>query len=515
MQEGNRITFTQAVADAAALPQSHRGGATLAEVLACPPRHADAPKDSRGYALRRVLPIADIVALVVAFVLAELIGGLHMRGANSFQHHLLLLGIAVPAWLLFARAHDLYHVDSRRADHRASEELAPIIWMTTLWSWSILLFFEVTGMRTVSASKLAIFWALTVLSLMTCRAIARAWARRQPWYLQNALVVGNEADSAMVASKVLRHPEYGINVVACVTPHSGNGNGSSKRSIASVGPVPVIRGEIDVPEIVDDLDVDRVILIGDGADLLEDLVDYELHVDIVPRWCEALGSRADMHELEGMPLITIPYARLARSSLVCKRAMDLVLSVAALIVLSPLLILCAVAIKLDSRGPVLFRQRRVGRHDKRFELLKFRSMRADADELKDHVADLNFHGGGNHSGMFKIQQDPRVTRVGRLLRRLSLDELPQLFNVVRGDMSMVGPRPLIENEDRQVDGRHRRRISLTPGLTGLWQVHGRSHIPFEEMIDLDYIYVTNWSLWGDVKLLLRTLPAVLKGQGAY
>jgi lipopolysaccharide/colanic/teichoic acid biosynthesis glycosyltransferase len=157
----------------------------------------------------------------------------------------------------------------------------------------------------------------------------------------------------------------------------------------------------------------------------------------------------------------------------------------------------------------------VGRGDRRFELFKFRSMRADAELVKHDIAHLNDHGGGTASGMFKIRKDPRITRVGQVLRRHSIDELPQLINVLRGDMSLVGPRPLIENEDRQVEGRHRRRIMLTPGLTGLWQVNGRSDIPFEGMIDLDYVYVTNWSLGGDIKILLRTLSAVTRGRGAY
>jgi lipopolysaccharide/colanic/teichoic acid biosynthesis glycosyltransferase len=139
----------------------------------------------------------------------------------------------------------------------------------------------------------------------------------------------------------------------------------------------------------------------------------------------------------------------------------------------------------------------------------------DADAHKDEVADLNVHGGGNRDGMFKIRTDPRVTRVGSFLRRTSLDELPQLYNILVGDMSLVGPRPLIENEDRQVSGRFRRRLALTPGVTGLWQVSGRSEIPFEQMVNLDYLYVTSWSLWGDLKILIKTIPAVAARRGAY
>jgi lipopolysaccharide/colanic/teichoic acid biosynthesis glycosyltransferase len=142
-------------------------------------------------------------------------------------------------------------------------------------------------------------------------------------------------------------------------------------------------------------------------------------------------------------------------------------------------------------------------------------MQVGADERKQEIASLNFHGGAVENGMFKVRRDPRITRVGRFLRRYSLDELPQLLNILRGDMSLVGPRPLIETEDRQVAGRFRKRLELTPGLTGLWQVNGRSEIPFEEMVNLDYLYVTNWSLWGDIKLLIQTCSAVLRARGAY
>ena len=222
----------------------------------------------------------------------------------------------------------------------------------------------------------------------------------------------------------------------------------------------------------------------------------------------------DVHELEGSPMMTLPRAGLAHSSQLLKRALDLSVSAAGLIVLAPFFAVCALAIRLDSSGPVFFRQVRIGRDGLPFDLLKFRSMHVDADARKADLAELSL-GGLDDGGLFKVPGDPRVTRVGRLLRRYSVDELPQLLNVLRGDMSLVGPRPLIENEASQVSGHFRHRLSLTPGLTGLWQVNGRSDIPFEEMVSLDYLYVTNWSLWGDVKLLIKTLPAIVAGRGAY
>jgi exopolysaccharide biosynthesis polyprenyl glycosylphosphotransferase len=280
-------------------------------------------------------------------------------------------------------------------------------------------------------------------------------------------------------------------------------------------------GDPDIVELVHRLEIDRVMLTPAFSEsrrrveVVCVLSELGIHVDLVPSWSDVVGTRFEVNEMEGMPLLTMPRPRLMRSSRRLKRALDLVVGAAALVVLAPVLAACAIAIKLDSPGPVLFRQRRVGRDDRRFEVFKFRSMYVDADRLKDDVARLNFHGGGNDVGMFKIREDPRITRVGRFLRRYSLDELPQLFNILRGEMSFVGPRPLIETEDRQIEGRFRRRLSLTPGLTGLWQAHGRSDIPFEQMVNLDYLYVTNWSLWGDVKLVMRTVSAVVRGSGAY
>lgn len=193
--------------------------------------------------------------------------------------------------------------------------------------------------------------------------------------------------------------------------------------------------------------------------------------------------------------------------------MDLVIGSILLVLLLPAIALCAVAVRLSSPGPVIIRQRRIGRGGQPFDLLKYRSMYEDADEHRCEVAHLNLHG--TEAGMFKAKRDPRVTGVGRWIRRWSIDELPQLVNVLRGEMSLVGPRPLIECEDRQVEGEARRRLSVPPGITGLWQVRGRSDLSFEVMLNLDESYVDAWSLRVDVKILVLTVGAVLRGRGAY
>jgi lipopolysaccharide/colanic/teichoic acid biosynthesis glycosyltransferase len=190
-----------------------------------------------------------------------------------------------------------------------------------------------------------------------------------------------------------------------------------------------------------------------------------------------------------------------------KRSMDMAVSAAALVVLAPVFAIIAVAIKLESPGAVLFTQTRIGRHGRSFVMFKYRTMCDGAEGMKEGLRDDN-----EAEGIFKIAADPRVTRVGRFLRGASLDELPQLFNVLKGEMSLVGPRPLVPDEDRQVEGWHRRRLHVPPGMTGLWQI-GSSHIPLDEMVKIDYLYGANWSLWLDVKIMLRTVPYALGRRG--
>jgi exopolysaccharide biosynthesis polyprenyl glycosylphosphotransferase len=231
-------------------------------------------------------------------------------------------------------------------------------------------------------------------------------------------------------------------------------------------------------------------------------------VSLLPRLLEVVGSSVEFDELDGVTLLGVRRHGLSRSSRALKRGVDVVGASLGLLVLAPLMPLVIVAIKLDSRGPVLFRQRRMGREDEVFEMLKFRTMVKDADQQKLELMSRN-----EADGLFKIADDPRVTRLGRMLRRTSLDELPQLINVLKGEMSLVGPRPLVVEEDRRVEGWQRRRLLVRPGITGLWQIFGAARIPLHEMVKIDYLYGANWSLWLDVKILLRTVQFVFARRG--
>jgi exopolysaccharide biosynthesis polyprenyl glycosylphosphotransferase len=273
--------------------------------------------------------------------------------------------------------------------------------------------------------------------------------------------------------------------------------------------------DVDPAAIIEEHRIDRVIVSAEGIedDALLDLISVcrQLGVKIsaLPSLAAMMGPAATVDHLEGITLIGINTPSLARSNRLFKRTMDIVGASVLLLATAPIWIVAAMAIKLDSPGPVLFRQNRVGRGGKPLRLTKFRSMVVDAEAQRASLL-----ASSRQAMWLDLEHDPRITRVGRFLRLTSLDELPQLWNVLRGEMSLVGPRPLIAEEDQNVNGWARRRLDITPGITGVWQVMGRAHIPFEQMIMLDYLYVANWSLWTDIKLIIQTVPVVLTRRGA-
>jgi exopolysaccharide biosynthesis polyprenyl glycosylphosphotransferase len=261
--------------------------------------------------------------------------------------------------------------------------------------------------------------------------------------------------------------------------------------------------------------VERVI-IAPGHDGEEEILDairvikaLGIKVSVLPRLLEVVGSSSSFDDVNGMWLLGVRHFGLSRSSETLKRLTDVMGAGLLLIVLLPLFVMLALAVKLTSRGPVFFSQKRIGRKGEVFKMLKFRSMVVGADTAKEALRALNEAEGG----LFKIGEDPRITRVGRLLRRTSLDELPQLLNVLVGEMSLVGPRPLVPDEDALIEGWQRRRLAVKPGMTGLWQIFGSARIPMQEMVKIDYIYGANWSIWLDMKILLRTIPYILGRNG--
>ncbi len=469
----------------------------------------------RGWLVRRALALADMVGLTVAFAVAMVWWG----GSPTTDHvadglELIVFMLSLPVWILAANLYGLYSSDEERTDHSTPDDLVGVFHLVTVGSWVLFLGITFTEVANPSLQRLITFWLLAILLITSLRALARAVCRRTDVYLQNTVIVGAGDVGQLVGRKLRHHPEYGLNVVGFV-------DAQPKERQPGLGDMNLLGPPERLAEIVPLLHVERVIIAfsndshEETLDLIRSIEELDVQIDIVPRLFEVIGANVGLHTAEGLPMIGLPTLRLSRSALFTKRLLDVVTSLTGLVLLSPLLVAIAIGIKLDSSGPVFFRQVRRGEGNRVFSIFKFRTMAMDAEARKAEVAMLNKHlADGGDARMFKIPSDPRVTRFGSFVRRYSLDELPQLINVLRGDMSLVGPRPLILEEDQHVVDWRRRRLNLRPGITGLWQVLGRDGIPFGEMVTLDYLYVTNWSMMGDVKIILRTIPVLFRSHAA-
>lgn len=469
----------------------------------------------RGWLVRRVLLVADLVGLLLAMSLAEWLVNRHNGlGTLGTRAEVFAFVASLPVWVVVAKTYGLYDRDEERTDHSTTDDLAGVFHMVTVCTFLFWAAAYVTSIAHPTPPKLLIFWGAAICVITVGRAAARTLARRHVAYLQNTVIVGAGDVGQLIAKKLLNHPEYGINLVGFV-------DAQPKERRDDLEHLALLGDATRLPAIVRLFDIERVIVAFSGEsheetiDLIRDLKELDVQVDIVPRLFELVGPGMGIHTVEGLPLMGLPPFRLSRSSRLLKRGTDVALGLAGLIVVAPLFVAITAAIKLTSPGPVFFRQVRMGAGDRPFRIFKFRTMVVDADARKAEYAHLNqYLSPGGDPRMFKIPDDPRVTRLGRVLRRYSLDELPQVFNVLLGQMSLVGPRPLILDEDQHVAHWARRRLNLKPGITGPWQVLGRNGIPFEEMVKLDYLYVTSWSLFTDLKLMTRTVPVLVRGRGA-
>jgi exopolysaccharide biosynthesis polyprenyl glycosylphosphotransferase len=352
--------------------------------------------------------------------------------------------------------------------------------------------------------------ALLVAGRLLWRGELRA-LRRAGRCLTGAIVVGPRVEVSRVVTQLARTPKAGYRAIAAVITDADGYVGDASDDL------PRIRMS-DLPRISAKTRTRAVMVAGDlpGGrqqiqDLGWDLEKSKVELILVSRLTDVAGPRIHLRAVEGLPMVHVDLPRYSGINFVVKRILDVTLASAILLVLSPLFAVIALAITLTSPGPVLFRQERVGVQGSHFAMLKFRSMVTDAEA---RLVELSALTDGN-GVLFKMKNDPRVTRVGAVLRRYSLDELPQLWNVLRGDMSLIGPRPPLPSEVEQYTGRVHRRLLIKPGITGLWQVSGRSNLSWEESIRLDLSYVENWSVAGDIALLFRTVRAVLARDGAY
>lgn len=392
------------------------------------------------------------------------------------------------------------------------QEMALVARAVLLFALVILAF--LTALKIYDVSRLLLLLAfllqagLTMLSRVTIRSALGRW-RAAGANQRHVLIIGAGERGREFARELARNPELGIRVIGFLD------DDPEKKDHEYAG-VPILGGLSDLPEILTEWVVDEVVvaLPFDAFDRIRQVVAaceaQGKNVHLMADTLETRVARSRLTELNGLPLLSLVSGPDAPVALTLKRVIDVVGAAALLVLASPVMLAVAVAVKLTSPGPVLFRQQRVGLNGRLFTLYKFRSMVADAEARLAEVCHLNEMSGP----VFKVQNDPRITPVGRWLRRTSLDELPQLWNVVKGDMSLVGPRPPLPNEVRIYNGDYRRRLSMRPGLTCLWQVNGRNDIAdFDDWVQLDLEYINRWNLWMDAKILARTVPEVLGMRG--
>jgi exopolysaccharide biosynthesis polyprenyl glycosylphosphotransferase len=437
---------------------------------------------------RRLLGVADVVAagLALWFVLNVL----------GQDHPALLIVAGMPLMVLLFKIAGLYDRDRLRIVHSSLDEAPALAQLTGLYTLSVTILQPLVIEGRLGVGQIAALWLTTFAAIMGGRVIAR-WVAGHLFPPERCLVIGEPRLADRVRAKLASSGARAL-VVATLPLEGGD-------ELEHLADPDSLRG------IARDLGIHRVIVAPTTADaagvveLIRIAKAAGVRVSVLPRLLEVVGSAVAFEDVDGMTVLGVPPFGLPRSSRVLKRIFDLLTTTVGLVIVAPVMAAIAIAIKVETRGPIFFRQVRVGRDGRHFHILKFRSMVAGADAQKDDLRGMNEVG----DGMFKISDDPRVTRIGRLLRRTSLDELPQLINVMRGEMSLVGPRPLVTDEDTQVLGLDRSRLHLTPGMTGPWQILG-SRVPMREMVGIDYLYVATWSLWQDIKLLLRTVSHVAR-----
>jgi exopolysaccharide biosynthesis polyprenyl glycosylphosphotransferase len=485
------------------------GGEAVAEAMPRPWGRQPSARERRrrtGARLTANLVLWDalvaLVALMLSAPLASLLGiADHAPGADPSAGLVLVALFGSPPAVAIAGGYD----------HRRRIGTSRLVFASRLLiagmalSWACMLV-AAPEERLAGVDRLALLALLLPIGWVVGRFASDHHPGRSA---ERVLLIGSGEIAARVVEFTRRNPKRGLEVVGRLRPDPGVEDHSG---------VPCLGGPGDLTTVLEQADIDRVMVTFAPArdsqlvDALRDCVAAGVQVDVVPRFFDLLGPVPRVERLGRLALVEVPARGLTPLDSVSKRAMDVLVSSALLVVLAPLLVAASAAVALGSGRPVIFRQMREGKDGRPFTILKFRTMTADSEPAR-LPATAGASAGASIDG-HKNTASTRITRVGALLRRTSLDELPQLWNVLRGDMSLVGPRPLPLYEAEHLGEWHRYRRDLKPGLTGLWQVSGRSAVSWEERMHLDYTYVAHWSVGLDVRILLGTLPAVLRRDGA-
>jgi len=464
----------------------------------------------------RMLLLADLAGVSAAVLTTTLLWGTVGANPVSDAAELLLLFVSLPTWLLVAKLHGLYDRDQERADNSTVDDLVGVFHVVTIVVWVSLVAAVVTGFVKADPAQLAAFWVAAFAFVTAGRGAARAAGRRSPRYVQNTIIVGAGDIGQLVARKLTNHPEYGLNLIGFV-------DNAPKSRRSDLDNLTVLGSPSSLRYLIERYGVERVVVAfsNDSAEetlkIVREVGDLDVQVDVVPRLFELVGPKVSFHSVEGLPLVGVGPTRLTPAARGFKRLVDIVLSAGALLALSPVLAYIALRIKRDSQGPVFFRQTRLGMNMREFTALKFRTMKVDTDqeEHRRYIREISRSGvATNGNGLFKLERRDAITPFGQWLRKTSLDELPQLINVLRGDMSLVGPRPCIPYETETFASHHFDRFLVPAGITGLWQVTARANSTFGEALDMDVAYARGWSTGLDLRLLLRTPFQLLRQRGA-
>lgn len=456
----------------------------------------------RDYGLRRRLLFGDMLSLFAALFVAFQFAG---TGGQPITNALWLLP-TLPAWAVLFRFYQLYQRPVQSFEPTHLDDLSRLFHAVLVGTLGLWLYYKLIPAPRMNLEEVVVFFVTSLVFLMTLRRIARSLNLRHHGP-ERVFLVASEADALVLNRKFVNHPEYEMSLVgvATIKPPTDSLDSKVHWGIEEIEPM-LASNQID--HLIVRLD-SEIVTDGVAERLMHACFTHGVRFGAFPGPASLLLPGVQLNHVEGMGILTHDPPLLSRSDRIMKRLLDVVVASILLLVTLPLMLAMAIAIKMDSKGPVLFRQLRVGRDGKLFRLIKFRTMVPEAEAMASGLMEQS-----TDPNWLFLEEDPRVTAVGRLLRRTSLDELPQLWNVLRGEMSMVGPRPLSQTDDQGLLGWERHRLDLVPGITGYWQVLGRTSIPFREMIEIDFAYVTGWTLWLDVKILIRTVPMVLSRRGA-
>jgi exopolysaccharide biosynthesis polyprenyl glycosylphosphotransferase len=460
-------------------------------------------------AQRTALLLGDAAVIAIALVIGIQARGLPPFAGDDFTHIVVLSMPAIAAlWLILIHSFGSYQLRHQRAGVTEYKRvvMASFTAAGTVGITSFL--FKAEFPRGLYVLLFTVGTAGLVLSRFCRRQVMHA-IHRQGALLTPVVVAGDTGHVDAIAHVLRREAWLGYRVVGAVT---------SDRADQTTGGLPVLGRMADTVDVIHEHGAAAVIFaegsFGSPSDFRRmawELEELSVQMIVVPTLTDVSAQRLDVRPVAGLPLVDVDRPQAIEAARWIKRTCDVVGAAALLLLAAPVMGLAALAIKLEDGGPVMFRQRRVGLKGEEFDCLKFRSMSVDAEA---RLAELQARNEGA-GPLFKITRDPRITRVGKFIRRFSIDELPQLWNALRGDMSLVGPRPALPTEVAQYDSDTRRRLDVRPGLTGLWQVSGRSNLSWDDTVRLDLYYVDNWSMVQDLMILAKTARAVVGSSGAY